>query len=179
METFTGKAFYPWALEPEMFDIVDIAHHLSLICRFTGAVRSMYSVAQHCVIGSMYALPEVAYAFLMHDLAEAYLNDVSRPVKVGFPEYGELEDAILTSAAHAFNFSYSLSSFHDDVKAIDNRMLATERRDLMPNTGRSWVHLPQPYARVIQPWSSEMAEDMFLLRFENLAPVHVKSKFLG
>ena len=49
IQTFTGKKFDP--LNPNLNDfcIEDIAHSLSLQCRFTGHCRVFYSVAEHSV----------------------------------------------------------------------------------------------------------------------------------
>ena len=50
IQTYTGVKFYP--LNPCMddIDIIDIAHSLSLQCRFTGHLSEFYSVAQHSVM---------------------------------------------------------------------------------------------------------------------------------
>jgi hypothetical protein len=49
IQTFTGRQY--WPLDPREGDVYieDIAHALSLQCRFTGHCRSFYSVAEHCV----------------------------------------------------------------------------------------------------------------------------------
>ena len=44
ISTFSGKQFWPCDPRPEEIDIADIAHHLSNLCRFTGAVKSFYCV---------------------------------------------------------------------------------------------------------------------------------------
>ena len=45
--TYTGKHFKPTELDPELFDIADIAHALSLICRGNGHVKTFWSVGEH------------------------------------------------------------------------------------------------------------------------------------
>ncbi len=47
--TYTGKHFKPTELDPELFDIADIAHALSLICRGNGHVKTFWSVGEHCI----------------------------------------------------------------------------------------------------------------------------------
>lgn len=77
----------------EQIDIRDIAHSLSLINRFTGHTRTPYSVAEHCVIGSEIIRGEFALEFLLHDAHEAYLGDVSGPLKgILGGRYAELAD---------------------------------------------------------------------------------------
>ena len=49
MQTHSGRAFFIEDVRPEDISINDIAHHLSLICRFSGACNSFYSVAEHSV----------------------------------------------------------------------------------------------------------------------------------
>ena len=50
MQTFTGRQFFPLDPHPNDVDPVDIAHALSLICRYGGHTRRFYSVAEHCVL---------------------------------------------------------------------------------------------------------------------------------
>ncbi|TAM99321.1 MAG: phosphohydrolase, partial [Rhizobiaceae bacterium] len=48
--THSGKPFYPARPAPSDIDILDIAHALSMTCRYGGHARRFYSVAEHCVL---------------------------------------------------------------------------------------------------------------------------------
>src|SRR5689334_25068051 len=67
------------------FTIEDIAHGLANICRYSGQCRRFYSVAEHALL-----VAETAAGFeleaLMHDAAEAFLGDITRPLKQMLPE---------------------------------------------------------------------------------------------
>lgn len=136
IQTYTGGAFWPLDPRPEDVRIVDIAHHLSNICRFTGATREFYSVAQHSVLVSMYVErlapgdDVLALWGLLHDASEAYLCDVARPVKItpALVDYRIAEQAVM----HAVCEHFKLPMFEPAlVKDVDRRMLRTEQRDLM------------------------------------------------
>ena len=80
--TVTGKHFDPMDPGNQDFNIVDIAHALSLICRGNGHIRFFYSVAQHSIACAEEAVargysPEVILGCLLHDASEAYLSDVT------------------------------------------------------------------------------------------------------
>lgn len=87
IRTFTGRYVNPLQLRAEDICIEDIAHHLSLVCRYTGACPHHYSVAQHSLeVSKMMEYRwngnrEAALAGLLHDASEAYLNDIASPVK--------------------------------------------------------------------------------------------------
>lgn len=80
-QTFTGL-IYP--LDPREYEIniEDIAHHLSMQCRFAGACKFHYSVAQHAIYVSQQVPKEWALWGLLHDASEAYLGDLVRPLKL-------------------------------------------------------------------------------------------------
>jgi hypothetical protein len=62
--------------------IEDVAHGLSMLCRFTGQIDRFYSVAEHSLILSQqFREPAVAMCALLHDASEAYIGDVSTPLK--------------------------------------------------------------------------------------------------
>ena len=92
MTTYTGKKFYPLNPNPEDIDILDIAHHLSLICRFTGACRIHYSVAEHSVRVMSLVPKDQKLGALLHDSPETYMADLSRGLKPAFPEYKKYEN---------------------------------------------------------------------------------------
>lgn len=65
----------------------DLAHALSLVCRFNGHCAWHYSVAQHSllvayIIEKEGGTPEEQLAGLLHDGTEAYINDLTRPLKL-------------------------------------------------------------------------------------------------
>ena len=94
--TYTGKHFDPLNPDTAMVDIKDVAHALSMLCRANGHFKSFYSVGQHCINCAREAAARgysrrVQLACLLHDASEAYLADVTRPVKKELPKYLEIE----------------------------------------------------------------------------------------
>lgn len=72
--------------------IDDIAHSLSLVCRYGGHCNDHYSVAQHCLEVSAYIEHLGGTAFtsmmgLLHDAEEAYFGDMPSPLKKHYPDY--------------------------------------------------------------------------------------------
>lgn len=94
--TFTGKMFDPLDPDPDLIDIRDIAHALSFLCRANGHFATFHSVAQHSLecweeAAARGLSKRLQLACLLHDGSEAYLSDVTRPVKAEMPLYLEME----------------------------------------------------------------------------------------
>ena len=86
IRTYTGIFLDPYDMKPEEINIHDIAHSLSLMTRANGHIRYFFSVAQHAVncaleAGSRGLSRRIRLACLLHDAAESYISDVTRPVK--------------------------------------------------------------------------------------------------
>jgi hypothetical protein len=113
----------------------------------------------------------LARAGLLHDASEAYLVDVPRPVK-HLPMMSPYRDAeALLQSAIARKFGCELEDAADRVRleVIDDVLLATEWRDLMPSSSATWLRLDTPpLADVIRPWPPSMARAEFLDRFHHL-----------
>lgn len=138
IETYTGKKFYFTDPEPDMIDIRDIAHSLSLQCRFMGHVETFYSVAEHSVAVSCIVDTENALAALLHDAAEAYLSDIPRPIKKLLPQYMELEEQVSQAIYSKFFLNVSHESW-SDIKDADNTQLKTEAKYLLSSQGKDWI----------------------------------------
>lgn len=165
----SGNYFYildPLASE---FDIEDIAHALSHICRFTGHCHTFYSVAQHSVLASHVVPPEHALAGLLHDAAEAFIGDVAKPLKMLLPDYRRIEIQIEGVIAARFELPIPLPNC---VKAADRVLLRTEQRDLMHADGHVWslTEDAEPLPDRIVPLPPAEAKAQFLSRFQELAP---------
>lgn len=96
IKTYTGVMMDPLRPESGLIRIEDIAHALSMLCRANGHFKSFYSVGQHSVNCMKEAAArgysgKVQLACLLHDASEAYLSDVTRPVKQEIPKYREIE----------------------------------------------------------------------------------------
>ena len=132
MLTYTGKVMDIFNPAPEMISIEDIAHHLSLLNRFTGATRMPYSVAQHCIQVADLLPPSYKLVGLLHDSAEAYLNDITTGLKRALPVYKELEENLL--ACIFAKFGVPFDDIPPIVKQADTFMLAWEQTCLMPES---------------------------------------------
>lgn len=164
IQTFTGRQFYIFDPLPEDICIEDIAHSLSLLCRFGGHCKDFYSVAEHCIRCSneLQTLP-----MLLHDAAEAYLMDLPKPIKRQLPEYREAEKRIERAIEEHFQLeSGSLNS--DEIKFIDHIMLSTEVDQLLVPMSIRWAAVSDNFPIVIKPMDSKTAEKLFLSEFYRL-----------
>jgi len=150
------------------FTIEDVAHGLSNTCRFAGQCASFYSVAEHCVLASHVVAPEFALQTLMHDAAEAFIGDVTRPLKSLLPEYKAIERSVETAIMQRFGIpDWNVP----EVKEIDLAMLATEQLAMMPKHGLDWTVLAGVTAAPIEIafWRPHTAREAFLERFAELS----------
>lgn len=97
--TYSKVHMSPPAPEAEDIRIEDIAHALSLMVRANGHFPKFYSVGQHCIHCCEEAhargyTERVQLACLLHDASEAYLADITRPVKQHLPRYREIEQIL-------------------------------------------------------------------------------------
>ena len=136
IKTYRGIFFDPLNPNPEDIDIVDISHALSMLCRANGHSPVFYSVAQHSINCRKEALARgyshrVQLACLLHDASEAYLSDITRPVKAELPKYLEIEKPL----QNAIGNKWIQPSLTDDelqlVFQIDDIMLCHEFLSLM------------------------------------------------
>lgn len=170
IQTYTGRKFYPLDPRRQDIDIRDIAHALSLHCRFNGHCQCFYSVAEHCVrvcdLLSCEA-PKLALWGLLHDSAEAYLTDMPRPVKAQLPQFEVLEDRLLQVIVTHFGLGFPMPA---KVREADDVLLATEARDVMGPPPEPWSFGGQPLTEHIEPMTASRAQKEFLARFKRLHP---------
>ena len=162
METFTGNRFYPEAPERVNYSLADIAHGLSLTCRFGGQIPYFFSVAQHSVLVSCMVAPEHKAWALLHDASEAYMADVPGPVKhsPGMEGYRALEARVMASIMATFGLP---AEEPHEVKTADLLMMRNEAK-VLKMLHNDWDIYPLHDLGVsIRAWSSARAEQEFLL----------------
>jgi hypothetical protein len=165
--TYSGQVINPLDPDPDCITIEDIAHALANVCRFTGHTRKFYSVAQHSVLCSRIVPPNDALEALLHDASEAYLSDVSRPIKRD-PEFGTFYATHEKRLERVIADKYGLEHpWPAAVKWADDVLLRSEQRDLMPNLLR--VPGDDYLDFTIRPWGPVDAEQLFLARFAELS----------
>ena len=172
--TYTGVRYSLLNPRTEDVRLEDVAHHPSNTCRYTGAVRKFYSVAQHSWHVSFLCHPDYALEGLMHDSPEAYITDVSGPLKhtsimSGYRDLEEVHYGVICSALDISTYR------HPSIKEADLRMYFTEVRDLMPphpeweiTTNEGTAAKSNPYEFTINPVPPEVAERLFLARYHEL-----------
>lgn len=165
--TFSGKTWHFVNPDPNDVDIIDLAHHTGNICRFHGATKVFYSVAQHniCVgglLGEKAPLEQVVTRYvawgLIHDAAEAYLGDVASPWKhlLPFEYYRDIEAKTVKVIIEALGLD--IGDAPPELKEVDRDVFFREQAYLMnpphspdnPYVGKGlkWGVLPPHVAAV-------------------------------
>lgn len=145
---FEANVLYP---TPDMFEIERIAHSLSQINRFNGHAVRPYSVAEHSLL--VLELAERMgldvfgqMAALLHDAHEAFVGDMSTPVKQCLGRsWSGFEDRIAHHLSLRFGFHTALVHASQEIKRADLIALAIERHHLLPHV--------QPSGVPSTPWS--------------------------
>lgn len=169
MQTYTGRKFYPLDPKADEVCIEDIAHSLSLQCRYAGHCILFYSVAEHSVLIARWLVknhfgPLTALHGLLHDAAETYLVDLPSPVKRDMPIYKAMEERVWREAiAPAFGLSAKIP---DVVHEVDSRIIADELVNLKPMDWHKGHD--NPLGVSIGCWSPSVAEEEFLATYDAL-----------
>jgi hypothetical protein len=173
IQVYSGGIVNPIKPAPNTIFIEDIAHALSLQCRFQGHTRRFYSVAQHSVAVAHRCPPELRLTGLLHDASEAYIQDMASPLKQD-PVFGEhyrvVERRLMMVISGLFGAVYPLPQA---VKEVDLRMLATEVPDLMGGRPDDelwvpWIGNVEPFPHLPPPQTPARAEREFLTLFKQL-----------
>jgi len=168
MQTFNGRKYWPMSPRPHEVHIEDIAHSLSLQCRYAGHCIKFYSVAEHSVLIARHLAakhaPEVALAGLLHDAPEAYCVDIPRPLKPYLTNYRAIEQDNWLAIAARFQLNRELPR---EVHEADNRIIADELVNLRE---MSWHarYAGKELGVKLRYWSPEEAETEFLATFDAL-----------
>lgn len=177
--TYTGKFFDFWHPTHDMICIEDIAHALALTNRYSGHTYQPYSVAEHCERMS-YIKTAHPLVSLLHEVAEAYVGDIPSPQKgylwwasdlTDIVSFREQESRIIRVIGETLGIRDLQGNIKfKGVKEADLIMLATETRDLMPESTvfERWTKGVEPLEEKIYPVPWTLAEDQFLVRFEEL-----------
>lgn len=151
------------------FTIEDIAHGLSLTCRFAGQCRQFYSVAEHSLHASNLVAPEFQLRALMHDAAEAFIGDVTRPLKSILPDYKAIERTIEAAIMDRFGTGdWNVPQ----VKQADLQMLHAEQEAMMPHHSDQWPTsegIADEAVVTFRYWTPNVARTSFLLRYAQLS----------
>jgi uncharacterized protein len=162
-----SRVFYNFA-EPtlEQINLEDIAHGLSNICRFNGQCKEFYSVAQHSVIVSHLVPKEYAMEALLHDATEAYLGDITTPLKNLLPEYRRLEALHDSCIRQKFKLPNTMS---EAVREADYLALGAEKRKFfLDYTIADEDSVPNHFLQKI--WPPGVAKLHFIHRYMELMP---------
>jgi predicted RNase H-like nuclease len=181
--TYTNISFDPTEPAEEHIRIEDIAHALSMMTRANGHFKTFYSVAQHSINCCLEAKArgyskKVRLACLLHDAAEAYLCDVTRPVKSRLPEYHRIEENMLCLLYRIFGLDDLTEEDLRCVRDIDDAFLHHEFLTLHGSdiTGKTYPLSAVPDFSE-QPRS--VVEHRFLSLFRQLSAGGTGEKCIG
>lgn len=129
--THSGQVLDLNFIKPENVSIEDIAHSLSFQCRFNGHTNRFYSVAEHSLVLRDLVQEESGIqnlnrriAAMLHDAAECYLGDITKPAKERLFIGEAVEGQILRVIFEAFGIPFS--SFDEELKAMDSDLCIVE-----------------------------------------------------
>jgi hypothetical protein len=176
-------------LAPSVCDIdwYDICHALARICRFTGHTSRIYSVAEHSMLVAylVEATPQAVPYALIHDAHEAYINDLSSPLKQAIKEIDPAAWKAIKAIQEGFDIAIHAAAgltypvppkIAKLIKEADYTALLIESRDLMPHQVRNPDNFTVPVVKVAKTNPGNISKtlmrhlEVFLPRFERKEP---------
>lgn len=145
----------------------DIAHSLSMICRYNGHTPRFYSVAEH-LIHCWHRSVQLGHSWLaqravfMHDATEAYCQDIIRPLKRQLKAYKAIEARIEGCISRQFQIAFD--KFEEQVKEVDNQVFVAEKNFMWPDKDR---------------WHDAKDIEPVFIKLNHYSPSRAKSKFLA
>lgn len=177
LQTYKGETFDPASGDITRIAIFDIAHALAHLCRYCGHCQRFYSVAEHSVL--VYKIIkklwpddlEAQWAGLLHDATEAYLGDITTPVKILIPQFNKMESLLAKKIANKFKIRSNLR-IKARVRKADAIALSTEARELFTDVS-TWkaIENVKPESALLDssfPMSSKPAKDLFVTTYFGL-----------
>lgn len=171
--TASGRVLDLLNPQPNQISLHDIALGLSRESRFNGQTSRFYCVAQHSYLAAELVPEPFKLEALLHDATEAYIKDIPRPLKTLLNDYQEVERRL--DLAIREHFGLPLAPLSPAVVEADLILLATERRDLMPNSEHiSWPCLEgvKPLNMAIEAWTEREAFFNFMAHAESYLVRH-------
>lgn len=164
--TYSGAKFFLADCNVEDIPMFDIAHALSMNCRFNGHLKRFYSVAEHSVNVALLVGGEHALTALLHDVSEAFLPDMPRPFKRYVTGFEKFETRVYSAFAELYNLKDPMP---EDVLYIDRNIVRTEAEVLYPSPP-DWVEYYDTVcpASMIQGLPPVDARTMFMETFVEL-----------
>jgi uncharacterized protein len=144
IQTYTGVAFDITNAKMSDLNIGDIAHSLSMQCRFNGHTNRFYSVAEHSLVVTELVSqhtndPWILMQALLHDGSEAYLCDIPRPIKPLLIEYKVYERQIEQLIFARWDCEEEMNPL---IKSADIAALLMEKNKLMSKEPMPWAEYP-------------------------------------
>ncbi len=152
--TFSGKKIDYKDFKEEDVCIEDIAHSLSMICRFGGHIPRHYSVAEHSILVAQLVPDEFKLAALLHDATEAYVGDMVAPLKriENMRPYRYMEDMIGGFIESKFDVELE----HEVIHKADIQALYIEARSFYGEAAiEEWGFAPE-----IVKWGKGSSRDV-------------------
>jgi uncharacterized protein len=184
IQVYSGNRFYILDPRPEDINIVDIAHSLSNLCRFTGHGERFYSVAEHSIhcarVARKLGLSTLHQLYALgHDASESVMNDLARPVKQNIPQYKEIENKIMSVMWEAMGIPKPNKDDYEIVKLIDNTLLVHEMEQLMRRSDIPDIEYTPVFVDLSVGYGAGEAKEDFLKIYEALMEEYKEGVNLG
>jgi hypothetical protein len=168
----SGRRIYYLDPRPRDFCVADVARGLAGHARWAAQTIEPYNVAQHSVLtvelveeDAPQTDPLQLLRVLFHDAPEAFMSELTRPLKYELKEYRRLEKRMLSVMCVAFGLPAKEPAALERAHA---RAQATERRDLYPRGERRMRVAGEPRAEPLRVWDWREAEARFLAVYDRL-----------
>jgi hypothetical protein len=165
ISTFGGDFFDFEHPEDYSYEITEIAHALSNICRYGGHSNKFYSVAEHSVLVSRVVPSSLALCGLLHDASEAFVGDMPTPLKALCPEYRLIEDRVQECIALSYDLPYP---FPPAIKFADKSVYQAERLQITSVKDEMWYTDIPPADVMVTGMQPKDAAAFFMARYNQL-----------